>query len=161
MRYLRALRPRPTQLLFGLVVSSIASLLLPVAAGARTGSQARVAPAVTEAQVPAATRTPSRVAPARQRAATRSSRRGTQPGRPAAQALPSGLDLLLGRSAGSGPLIPRASITCVAPGGNRSSPGTWSGGIVPTAADDVTITNGCTVTVDTAAAALNVTVGRC
>ena len=79
--------------------------------------------------------------------------------RTAAQtALPTGLDLLLGRLAGSGALSPQTLITCAAPGGNWSSPGTWTGGVVPTAADDVLIGSGCTVTIDTAAAALNVSV---
>jgi hypothetical protein len=39
-----------------------------------------------------------------------------------------------------------------------SSPGTWSGGSVPTTNDSITIANGHTVTIDTAATALNVTV---
>ena len=39
-----------------------------------------------------------------------------------------------------------------------SSNATWSGGVVPTNTDDVTIVSGATVTIDTAAVALDVTV---
>ena len=66
--------------------------------------------------------------------------------------LPTTLDLLVG------PNTSLADITCVAPGGNWSSGATWSGGEVPTAADNVAITNGCTVTIDTAAVALDLIV---
>jgi hypothetical protein len=45
-------------------------------------------------------------------------------------------------------------------GGNWSSTATWAGGVVPTSANDVIIANGDTVTIDTAAAALDVTVGN-
>ena len=68
--------------------------------------------------------------------------------------MPSALDLLRGRAFGSPSYAPLAHITCVAPGGNWSSPATWSGG-VPTAADSVSIDSGCTVTIDTAATALS------
>jgi hypothetical protein len=68
--------------------------------------------------------------------------------------------MLLGRRAGSGPALPRTNITCTAPGGNWSSTSTWTGGVVPTAADDATITSGCSVTIDTAATALNLTVAN-
>lgn len=44
-------------------------------------------------------------------------------------------------------------------GGLWSNPSTWVNGIVPTSGDDVTIANGSTVIIDTAAVALNVTVG--
>lgn len=54
---------------------------------------------------------------------------------------------------------PSQNISSTASGGNWSSPSTWIGGAVPTDADDVTITAGATVTVDTSAAAANVTVG--
>ena len=71
--------------------------------------------------------------------------------------MPSALDLLRGRAFGSPSYSPLAEISCVAPGGNWSSPATWSGG-VPTAADNVTIGSGCTVTIDTAATALSLIV---
>jgi hypothetical protein len=49
------------------------------------------------------------------------------------------------------------NITCVGGGGPWSSAATW-GGIVPTIGDNVRIPAGCTVTVDTAAAAYSVTI---
>ena len=45
-------------------------------------------------------------------------------------------------------------------GGAWSAPATWTGGVVPGAADDVTIADGDTVTIDTAALAMSVTVGQ-
>ncbi len=51
--------------------------------------------------------------------------------------------------------------TCISNGsGNWNNPATWSCGFVPTAADDVIIANGHTITIDTAAVALNLTVGQ-
>jgi hypothetical protein len=52
-----------------------------------------------------------------------------------------------------------SNISSTAAGGVWSSPAAWTGGIVPTAADDVTILGGATVIIDTAAAAKSVTVG--
>jgi hypothetical protein len=43
------------------------------------------------------------------------------------------------------------AISSTASGGNWTAPGTWAGGVVPGAADDVTIVSGATVTMDTAA----------
>ncbi len=48
--------------------------------------------------------------------------------------------------------------TCSGEGGNWSAPGTWLDNSVPTGADNVTIGNGCAVTIDGAAVALGVTV---
>jgi uncharacterized repeat protein (TIGR01451 family) len=51
------------------------------------------------------------------------------------------------------------NVNSTAAGGNWSDPATWVGGNVPTAGDNATIVNGATVTIDTAAVALTVTVG--
>ncbi len=48
--------------------------------------------------------------------------------------------------------------TCNGAGGNWNTPGTWTDGSIPTAGDNVTIGAGCTVTINTAALALNLTV---
>lgn len=48
--------------------------------------------------------------------------------------------------------------TCNGAGGLWNTPATWTDGSVPGAGDNVTIGAGCTVTIDTAATALNVTV---
>ena len=60
--------------------------------------------------------------------------------------------------AGSNPTNVPGNISSLGSGGSWSSPTTWSGGVVPTASDNVTIVNGSTVIIDTAALALSVTV---
>jgi hypothetical protein len=52
-----------------------------------------------------------------------------------------------------------ANVITAAASGNWSAPGTWTGGVVPTASDSVLI-KGFTVIIDTAAVALNVTIGN-
>jgi len=67
-----------------------------------------------------------------------------------------GIQDLFGREAQ--PVV-TSNISSTPTGGVWSSPATWAGGTVPTAADDVTILGGATVIIDTAAAAKSVTVG--
>ncbi len=55
---------------------------------------------------------------------------------------------------------PSATFTCNGAGGPWSAPGTWSPSGPPTAADDVTISAGCNVVVDTAAAALSLNIAN-
>ena len=164
MGTLRALGRLPVQVSAFVAVCLAVTLLLPVAAGASAGSNPSnaAAPVAVRAQATAYIGGASHRARARGQSTPRprpAKQRASQPHRPAAQAtLPSGLDRLLGRLAGSSSAVPRDTITCAAPGGNWSSTTTWTGGVVPTAADDVTIGSGCAVTIDTTAAALDVTV---
>ena len=55
---------------------------------------------------------------------------------------------------------PAGNISSNAVAGLWSAPGTWVGGVVPAAGDNVTIVDGATVTIDTAAVALSVKVGN-
>ena len=66
----------------------------------------------------------------------------------------------LGTPAQNSVLIPSGpTIASTGTGGNWSQTGTWVGGVVPGATDNVIIADGATVTIDTAALALTVTVG--
>jgi Carboxypeptidase regulatory-like domain/Fibronectin type III domain/G8 domain len=51
-----------------------------------------------------------------------------------------------------------ANVSCNGAGGNWGTGASWSGGLVPTAGDNVTIQSGCTMTINVAAVAFNVTV---
>ena len=111
MGNLRALSRMPVQVPIYAAVLFATSLLLPVAAGASTGSHPSKAPAPAAVGAQLA---PARLAPqsrrelARQRPAGRAHVTRDHSARTAAQtALPTGLDLLLGRLAGSGALAPQ------------------------------------------------------
>jgi Domain of unknown function (DUF4214) len=66
---------------------------------------------------------------------------------------------LSGSLTGSQATLPLGTVMSTPSGGLWSQTSTWSSGTVPTAGDNVTIVDGATVTIDTAAVAFSVTVG--
>jgi uncharacterized repeat protein (TIGR01451 family) len=61
---------------------------------------------------------------------------------------------------GSQPTNAPGNVASNGAGGNWSAPATWAGGVVPTSSDNVTIVDGSTVTIDTAAVAYALAVGQ-
>ena len=143
--------------LFALVALSI---VRPSAAAVKAApvQAAPAAQAVSVAQAPARSQG-SKTSVARPGAAAKARAAQARPAATPTASFPSSLDRLRGSAFGTPPFVGiGVEISCVAPGGLWSSGSTWSGGVVPSGADNVTITNGCTVTIDTAASSFNLTV---